>query len=215
MKAKILSELKTKYANLGFGDKAFDGVADYLSKTVTKEEDIETAISGVEPLLKAFQGDTDKVRTDLSALKRERDELKREKAEWEKSNPKKEEKKDVPDDIDAKLQKLIAEHVKPLQDKLDAHDAKEAATKREAKILAKAQELQIPQFRIDEGFNIAQDADDNTVNEYLSKVKQNLVTAGLEKKPSGQGLATSDDIAKQEAEEWAKTLKDSKNKVSF
>ena len=55
MKTKILSKLKTKYSNLGFGEKAFDGVADYLSKTVTEESQIEAAIAGVEPLLKAFQ----------------------------------------------------------------------------------------------------------------------------------------------------------------
>lgn len=64
MKQKILEALKTRYAKLGFGHKAFDGVADYLSKTVEKEEDIETAISGVEGLLKAFQSDADKTRTE-------------------------------------------------------------------------------------------------------------------------------------------------------
>ena len=52
MKGKILVALKTKYKTFGFGDKAFDGVADYLSKTVTEESQIETAISGVEGLLK-------------------------------------------------------------------------------------------------------------------------------------------------------------------
>ncbi len=76
MKTKILSQLKTKYANLGFGEKAFDGVADYLSKTVTEESQIEAAIAGVEPLLKAFQGDVDKVRTEKSELQKQYDELK-------------------------------------------------------------------------------------------------------------------------------------------
>ncbi len=40
MKQKILEALKTRYAKMGFGQKAFDGVADYLSKTVRKEEDV-------------------------------------------------------------------------------------------------------------------------------------------------------------------------------
>ena len=62
MKEKLLAALKTKYANLGFGAKAFDGVADYLSKTVTEENQIETAIGGVEGLPKSFQGGIDKVR---------------------------------------------------------------------------------------------------------------------------------------------------------
>ncbi len=60
MKTKIADALKTKYKNLGFGDKAIDGVADFLSKSVTKEEEIEATATGAEALLKAFQGDIDK-----------------------------------------------------------------------------------------------------------------------------------------------------------
>lgn len=60
MKEKILVALKTKYKNLGFGDKAFEGVADYLTTTITEETNIETGVSGVEILLKSFQGDIDK-----------------------------------------------------------------------------------------------------------------------------------------------------------
>lgn len=60
MKEKILAALKTKYTNLGFGEKAFTGVAEYLAATVTDENQIETVIAGVEPLLKSFQGDIDK-----------------------------------------------------------------------------------------------------------------------------------------------------------
>lgn len=73
MKEKILAALKTKFANLGFGDKAFTGVAEFLSTTVTEETQIETAIAGVEPLLKAFQGDTDSRVT--SALAKQKAEL--------------------------------------------------------------------------------------------------------------------------------------------
>lgn len=60
MKEKLIQALKTKYKNLGFSDKAFDGVADYLAKTVVEENQIDNAISGVEILLKSFQGDVDK-----------------------------------------------------------------------------------------------------------------------------------------------------------
>lgn len=60
MKEKILAALKTKYKTLGFSDKALDGVADILAKTVTEESAIDGAIQGVEPLLKALQGDADK-----------------------------------------------------------------------------------------------------------------------------------------------------------
>lgn len=70
MKAKILESLKTKYKNLGFSDKTFNGVADFLSKTVTEEASIETAISGVEELLKTFQGESDRLRNELAELKK-------------------------------------------------------------------------------------------------------------------------------------------------
>jgi len=75
MKEKLIAALKTKYKNLGFGDKAFDGVADYLSKTVTEDSQIETAIAGVETILKSIQGDIDKVRTEKSDLQKKFEEL--------------------------------------------------------------------------------------------------------------------------------------------
>lgn len=59
MKEKILIALKAKYAKLPFGKKAFEGVADYLEAIVTDEADIDTHVSGVESLLKSFQGDID------------------------------------------------------------------------------------------------------------------------------------------------------------
>lgn len=57
---EILKALKNKYENLGFTEKAFGAVADFLLPTVTEESQIEGAINGVEPLLKGFQGDVDK-----------------------------------------------------------------------------------------------------------------------------------------------------------
>lgn len=70
MKTKILEALKNKYKNLGFGEKAFDGVASFLSTSVKEEKDIETAISGVEVLLKGFQSDTDKTRSEKAAAEK-------------------------------------------------------------------------------------------------------------------------------------------------
>lgn len=65
MKTKILAALKTKYSNLGLSDKAFDGVAALLVKTVTKDEEIDTAVAGseVEVLLKSIQSSVDAERT--------------------------------------------------------------------------------------------------------------------------------------------------------
>lgn len=65
MKEKIVSALKTEYANLGLGQKAFDGVASFLEKTVTDEAGIDAAIkeAHVSALLKSIQGETDTLRT--------------------------------------------------------------------------------------------------------------------------------------------------------
>lgn len=175
MKEKILVALKTKYKTFGFGDKAFDGVADYLSKTVTEESAIETAIGGVENLLKAFQGDIDTVRNEKSGLQKQLDELK---AKGDES--KKDDKQPPADDLDAKLEALINAKVAPLQEKLTAYESKEAKATRQAQILSKAKELGIPDWRINEGFTITDDADEASISTTLSAIKQNIVTAGLE-----------------------------------
>ncbi|MGL5913348.1 MAG: hypothetical protein ACRCZB_04220 [Bacteroidales bacterium] len=70
MLQKIKDALKNKYANLGFGEKAFEGVANYLSTSTTEESQIESSIQGLEVLLKGFQGETDKLRTEKSAAEK-------------------------------------------------------------------------------------------------------------------------------------------------
>lgn len=67
MKEKILAQLKTKYKNLGVSDKVLEGIAEMLAVTTTEEGNIETAVGGVETLLKGFQSDADKRVTDAVA----------------------------------------------------------------------------------------------------------------------------------------------------
>lgn len=73
MKEKILAALKTAYAKLGLSDKAFDGVASLLEKTVTEEAQIATVIGGddVKALLTAIQGQVDSLRNKLSDKEKE------------------------------------------------------------------------------------------------------------------------------------------------
>ena len=77
MKQKIIAALKTRYKNIGLGEKAFDGVAAFLEKTVTKEEDIEATVAGddVAALVRAIQGDQDSLRARNTELQRSLDEL--------------------------------------------------------------------------------------------------------------------------------------------
>lgn len=63
----------------------------------------------------------------------------------------------------------------------EAKAAEEAARKHREKIVTKAKELGIPQSRIDEGFVLADDADDATIDAYLGKVATNLKSMNLPK----------------------------------
>lgn len=80
MKTKLLTALKTEYAKSGLSDKAFDGVASVLVKTVTKDDEIDGVVKSDETkaLIKAYQTDTDKVRTEKANLQAEFDKYKKE-----------------------------------------------------------------------------------------------------------------------------------------
>lgn len=66
--------------------------------------------------------------------------------------------------------------IKKQQDEALAEKAAKAKADHQAKILSKAKELGIPQSRIEEGFVIADDADDETINNILTKVSNNYKT---------------------------------------
>ena len=170
MKGKILVALKTKYKTFGFGDKAFDGVADYLSKTVTEESQIETAISGVEGLLKAFQGDIDTVRNEKSGLQKQLDELKT-KIENPNPNPKPEDKADMATIIS----NAVSAAVKPLSDELAQFKAEKSQATRQEQIMAKAKEYGIPE-------NYAKRCaikDDEDLDTYFKDLKQEFANDGF------------------------------------
>lgn len=144
MKEKILVALKTKYKTFGFGDKAFDGVADYLSKTVAEESQIETAISGGEGLLKAFREDIDTVRNEKSGLQKQLDELKT-KIENPNSNPGPNPKPEDKADMATIIANAVSAAVKPLSDELAQFKAEKLQATRQEQILAKAKEYGIPE----------------------------------------------------------------------
>lgn len=206
MKGKILVALKTKYKTFGFGDKAFDGVADYLSKTVTEESQIETAISGVEGLLKAFQGDIDTVRNEKSGLQKQLDELKT-KIENPNPNPKPEEKKD---DVPAWVQALIDSNKSLLTEVSTLKQEKLQATRQE-QIMAKAKEYGIPK-------NYAKRCaikDDEDLDVYFKDLKQEFANDGFEGVTPPESAETkiekeNESIASM-INEGTKTIVESKN----
>lgn len=65
MKNKIKDALKQKYANLGLGDEVFDRVASSV-ETIVTDDTLTQFVNGAENLLKKFQSDADKARTDTT-----------------------------------------------------------------------------------------------------------------------------------------------------
>lgn len=180
MKNKIIEALQNKYKQLGLSAKAIEGAATFLEPSIKEESDIETAIAGVEPLLKALQSDADAVRTAKTAAEKKVAELEAQvKALGAVPDPKPQPKQDG-DDIAAKIAEEVAKAMTPVKGELDAYKAKEAASARTNAITAKAKELGIPAWRIEEGFNIAEDADEAAIGTTLAKVAQNVKTAGLD-----------------------------------
>lgn len=172
MKQKILAALKNKYANLGFGQKALDGVADYLEKTVTEDSQIETAIAGVEPLLKIFQAEADRSRTELATIKAENEELKK---KANQTDPKDDPKDDPKKPFDAEAFK--AEILQSLREEREAYEKHtQKVEQRKADITAKAKEFGIPE-RIASRLTIDENAD---LEEYFKGVKQEFSDAGFE-----------------------------------
>ena len=88
MKTKILNALRTEYANLGLGDKAFDGVASFLEKTITEEGKIAETVKeeSVKALLKSIQGESDSLRNKAAQAAKDLEDYK--KSHPEKSDPK-------------------------------------------------------------------------------------------------------------------------------
>lgn len=132
MKAKLLAALKTKYATLGLSDKAFDGVASVLVKTVTKEEEIEGVVNSDETsaLLRAFQSSSDDLRRRNTELQAEFDRYKTE-------HPAEDPKKTTPpaEDANAKLLQRIEELERKEKERNDktARDTKLADIRKKMK----------------------------------------------------------------------------------
>ena len=211
MKEKILAALKTKYSNLGFGAKVLDGVASILEKSVTDESQIETAVGGVEPLLKVFQSDADRARTEYNALKGQYDVLKA-KVEASAAGGGEQGKKNAPGDEEPAWFKAYKqqqeERYNAIKTESDTLKAEKAKSERANLITAKAKELGIPEWRMKEGFVIADDADEKAIGDYLAGVQKNLVTAGLEGIGSGFPMSTPETQGKELARAWAETLPD-------
>lgn len=220
MKSKLFGKLKQAYASLGLGDEFLQAQADSLAAMgFVTEENIDSVVQSQKAFLESVQKTNDKRVTDAvkkandtaaakaAELQKQLDELKKTPTPPPPTPP-------VGDDFQAKFAaaqapmldtlKALQEQVKTLQDEKKVFESKQAAAERQEKILAKAKELQIPQYRIDEGFNISDTATDEEIGTYLTKVAGNIKTNSL---PTNSHFAmVGTDYKKSDADALADVL---------
>lgn len=138
MKKKILDALKTKYANLGVSDSVLDRVAENLAKTVTEEDGIEAAVSSAEivSLLKAIQGEGDRLRSEKASLAKEIEELKKQSG---KADPPAKPKDDDKPDEDPVLAELKA--MRQEMSEMRAFRQREEKERRQSGMMASLKEM--------------------------------------------------------------------------
>ncbi|MDD3914984.1 MAG: hypothetical protein PHF76_10095 [Bacteroidales bacterium] len=123
---------------MGFSEKAYDGVAGYLEPSIKEEADIETAIAGVEGLLKVFQGEADSIRTAKSTAEKRLAELEAKVKELGGAPPNKEEGKKNPDDTTGDTTpawaKAIIDSNKSLSEKIAALEGEKTTTSRKQQL---------------------------------------------------------------------------------
>ena len=137
---KILSGLKTKYKDLGLSETILKVTAESLAKTVEKEEDIETAVAGVEGQMKIYQSFADQNRTlqtEITNLKKAGNS--EEKKEEEKKEG--EEKKETGGEEVPAWAKAIIDSNKAILEKQNQLDAEKVNKTNAEKLVSKLKEL--------------------------------------------------------------------------
>lgn len=229
MKEKIFQKLKQGYSHLGLGDEVLQAHAESLAALgFVTDENIDNVVNAQKTFLEGLQKNYDKRVTSATAKAKEdtKKELEdaakaaaEEKARKEKEERERREKeKEMPDwykaekEASDKTIKELLESVKTMKEGYDAMKsendklkAERTAAERKNSIISKAKELGIPQYRIDEGFAIADDADEGKITEYLTKVATNTKSQAL---PGNKGTFPLSDGApsKEFVENIAKAM---------
>ncbi|OBS12988.1 hypothetical protein ATE49_15155 [Elizabethkingia miricola] len=149
---QIFTQLKTKYKNLGLGDKVLKVIAKKLSKTVKEESEIENAVEGVEDDLVPLQILSDQVRTlsgKLDAMKKPKsdgsddgddEDEEEEEAEGKKPKVTKKTTENKDEEVPAWAKGLISSN-EALTKELAGIKAEKVAKSNDAKLLDKLKEL--------------------------------------------------------------------------
>ena len=125
MKQKIIAALKTKFQRFGLSNEAIDRIASAKEKTVTKDEEIESAIADAETMeliANELQKSADKERRDKSTLQKSFDEYK-EKHPEANPDPDPNKDKDKDKDTEPEWARKLRESNERIEARFKADDA--------------------------------------------------------------------------------------------
>ena len=105
----------------------------------------------------------------------------------------------------AESNELLRASLESIKAENEAFKAQKATAERNNLILSKAKELGIPEYRINEGFSIAADADETAIVDYLTKVSNNIKALNLPSNREAFPLSGAD-LKKEEIDSIAKGL---------
>ena len=209
MKDKILLAIKTKYANLGLSAKTLEGFANILVATVSEEEQIETAVNGLESFAKLAQSEADRVRQEAKAPKQPETP----KPDAQPETPKME---TPPNNDTPEWAKNLTETLESLRNKVDSLETEKALSSRRS-VLEQRIEKANPTLKakILKDFSRMKFESDDQFNEYLtetetdvSEIVQSEVTKALsETRPILGGGKTKDGVSSSTAEYIESTTK--------
>lgn len=225
MRDKIFQKLKQEYSHLGLGKEVLQAQADALAATgIVTDENIDIIVSSQKAFLESIQKANDQRATDAQRKARE-DALKEYEAQKEDERKKAEDEakrkelekqmpdwyvkeKQASDDMLKKLaesNELLRKGLEAMQKENDAFKVEKAAAERKSLILSKAKELGIPEYRIKEGFSIADDADESAITSYLTEVSNNIKAFSL---PSNKEAfpMSGPELKKEDLDSVAKSL---------
>lgn len=133
---QILKELKTKYKDLGLSENVLKATAEFLGGAVKEESEIESAVAGVEGMLKVQQSIADQNRTYKAKI----EELEKNKtAEPAPKEPKKEEPK--PNEEMPEWAKKLMEGFTAVSQKVEGFEKDKQNLSNEQKLISKLNEL--------------------------------------------------------------------------
>lgn len=138
LKEKIIASLKQRYANVGLSDKTIETIAEMLGSTVADEAQIETAVAGVENIVKAFQSESDsRVTSAVAKAKAEKTTT----TEPKKPAEQKQETTTPQADDASALSKAINEALAPLLKEVQSLKSEKLIDTRKAQLEAKTKEM--------------------------------------------------------------------------